>query len=300
MDKDEYILRRMTKIGKKRWEFFVISRVIHKLDDPEIEFVTQQLVRRPEGKRALTDMYFPQFALHLEIDEGQHYTDDNAESDRHRTEDIVSVTDHDIVRIAAAERTKDGIRPLSLEVVKADIDEFVGRLQRLKTEKSEDGSFEPWNFEHQYRPERHFTAGLVDCSKSVILRKQKYALKLFGYSGGEYQRGAWKIPDGSGDLVWFPRLYEQDGWDNDLSHDGKTIFERPKTKQAKETIKRSLKTGFDAGNRIVFARIQNSLGQTLYRYVGTFCINLECSNSGQVIYNRVKTIEPIRYITSPA
>jgi hypothetical protein len=70
--KDQYILRSLSKTAHKQWELLVITRIIHRLDDPELEFVAQQLVRREDGGAYLTDLYFPQLALHVEIDEA-HY-----------------------------------------------------------------------------------------------------------------------------------------------------------------------------------------------------------------------------------
>jgi len=43
--KTEYILRSLKKITHKKWEFFVISRILHGLSDDEIEFITQQLMK---------------------------------------------------------------------------------------------------------------------------------------------------------------------------------------------------------------------------------------------------------------
>jgi len=43
--KDEYILRNFSKIQHKKWELYVITRIIHLLNDPELEFVCQQLVK---------------------------------------------------------------------------------------------------------------------------------------------------------------------------------------------------------------------------------------------------------------
>ncbi|MDA9009190.1 hypothetical protein N9K16_04435 [Alphaproteobacteria bacterium] len=294
--KDDYILRRLSKIHKKKWELFVISRVIHKLDDLDVEFTTQQLVRRPDGSRALTDMYFPQFGIHLEIDEGQHLDKDHEEADKRRTEDIVSVTDHKVHRIAAAEKHGDKAVDRSLADVKAQTDQFIAEIRALKEQGLTDGSFEKWDFEMRYNPCKYIKEGEIDAGKNVIFRKQKDALTCFGYRGGEYQRGAWKIPDGSGDMVWFPRLYERDDWENEISHDGQVIIERAKHPKDQERTASNLVNGFDAGNRIVFARVKDVLGYTLYRYVGTFLIDLINSNKYEVKFDRIKTREQTRVL----
>lgn len=264
MTKDEYILRMMTKISKKRLEFFVISRIIHALNDFEIEFVTQQLVRKPDGKRALTDMYFPQFNIHLEIDEAQHEHEAHKLADKKRTEDIVSVTNHQIHRIKAS---------TSLRQIAAQTDMFVTKLLTRRNEMKLENKFVPWDLEKRYNPESYRETKKVNVEQNVLFRRQADALRLFGYQGGNYQRGVWNLKDGSGDFVWFPRLYKQNDWNNELSACGNQIVERPLSVKAYESISNSPHRYVKDLSRIVFARAQDVLGQTLYRYVGTFQLN---------------------------
>jgi 2-polyprenyl-3-methyl-5-hydroxy-6-metoxy-1,4-benzoquinol methylase len=42
--KDEYLLRNFSKIRHKKWELFVISRILHNLNDSNIEYVCQQYI----------------------------------------------------------------------------------------------------------------------------------------------------------------------------------------------------------------------------------------------------------------
>ena len=68
------------------------------MNDFGIKLVTQQYVTRPEG-RALTDLYFPQFGFHIEVDEGQHFNQANIEADKIREADIINATGHEMLRI---------------------------------------------------------------------------------------------------------------------------------------------------------------------------------------------------------
>ncbi len=293
--KDDYILRRLSKISKKKWEFFVISRVIHKLDDPDIEFVTQQLVRRPDGARALTDMFFPQFNLHLEIDEGQHLDELHREADKRRTEDIVTVTNHEIHRIAAAQRIDEiTIQDFPLKTVATDTDNFIEKIRALKMAGLEDGSFLPWDFKHRHDPERHIRAGYISAKENIVFERQSDALRCFGYRGGNYQKGAWQIPDGSNDVVWFPRLFTHGDWENELTPDGKIIYERSTTNNSQAWEEKYQDNKYDQGNRIVFAKAKDPLGYSLYRYVGTFKKNKEHSKGSQTQFNLVHDKEAIR------
>lgn len=297
MTKDEYILRMITKISKKRWEFFVVSRIIHGLNDPEIEFVTQQMVRFPQGNerdRALTDLYFPQFDIHIEIDEGQHFKKEHANADTKREQDIVSVTEHDIWHIPAARKHSDGkIEPLPLSVISDSTDKVIEKLKSLKKSHKQTQAFVPWDFEGRYDPYSYQGFEKITVAQNVLFRKQAEALRLFGYTLGNYQRGVWYLKNDSGDFVWFPRLYKQDNWDNELSADGLTIFERPVSEKSREYYETPSNRRLEACNRIVFARAKDVLGNVLYRYVGTFKFNNEKSSNYESVFDRTSDKQKI-------
>ena len=129
MTKDDYILTSLRKIKHKEWEFFVISRIIHGLDDDEIEFVSQQLVRRPNNTWALMDLYFPQFGLHIEIDEPNHLNQQEADAKRER--DIVQITGREPVHIAIAEADKSR---KSIATIRAEVDKIIDYIKERKAD----------------------------------------------------------------------------------------------------------------------------------------------------------------------
>jgi hypothetical protein len=147
MNKTDYILKSLQKISHKKWELFVISRIIHKLDDPEIEFVTQQLVRLPDGRRALTDLYFPQLSIHLEVDERHHFEQNAGDDlglsyvpdDQRREQDIVQITEHELHRIRVCNENGD----LDFTTVAELADDFVDVIRSKKQAKLEQHQFEP-------------------------------------------------------------------------------------------------------------------------------------------------------------
>ena len=100
MTKRDYIIRQIAKTNKKNYENYVVTRIYHMLNRTDIKFVTQQYVNRPEG-HALTDMYFPQIQLHIEIDEPFHNKQVDLDIDRET--DIIQATDHHISRIEITE-----------------------------------------------------------------------------------------------------------------------------------------------------------------------------------------------------
>ncbi|MEY2829079.1 MAG: hypothetical protein RIQ33_937, partial [Bacteroidota bacterium] len=104
MTKREYVIRQIAKTNKKNYENYVVTRIYHRLNRNDVKFSTQQFVNRPEG-HALTDMYFPQLKLHIEIDEPFHKK--QKEMDINRETDIIQATNHEILRIEITEKIED-------------------------------------------------------------------------------------------------------------------------------------------------------------------------------------------------
>ena len=291
MNKSEYILRSLAKISRKRWEYFIISRIIHQLNDYSIEFVTQQLVKRPDGSRALTDLFFPQFGLHLEIDEPFHAG--NVASDAMRERDVVAVTGHDVSRIRV--QNDQGVEK-SLEDICADVDSFVDLVRKAKTKQVAKSTFVPWDFALRYLAEPVIERGYLDVKDNVTFKLQIEALKCFGFKGKGYQRGAWNIKDGTGDWVWFPRLYEHFIWINEMTADGQHIYQRANNDEARKQNKSSLEglQNTQESNVIVFAKAKDSLGANLLRYVGTFRVNRDQSCADFIKFDLIRTHERVR------
>lgn len=290
--KTEYILKSIKKISHKKWEFFIVTRIIHGLTD-DIEFITQQLVRRPDGKRALTDLYFPQFNVHLEIDEPFHHK--QKEEDFKREQDIVQITNHTVFRIKIA---NDNNEERALSDIRADVDEFINHIVSLKGELVADNKFIPWDFENRYSSDVVIRRGYVSIEDNVVFRTQVEAMRCFGFNGKGWQKGAWSIPDGSNDYIWFPRLYEHGIWHNELSADGLRIFEQAlnNNEDAKLSIIKQKEDVSKHPNRkmIVFAKGRDALGFNLLRYVGTFMASLAESTDTALIFERVSDSEKVR------
>ena len=50
ISKDDYLLRNISKIKHKKWELYIITRILHSLNDSEIEYTCQQFVKTKSGK----------------------------------------------------------------------------------------------------------------------------------------------------------------------------------------------------------------------------------------------------------
>ena len=87
--KDEYLLRNISKIRHKDWELFVITRILHNLKDPNIEYVCQQYINPKNSKKYyLADICFPSLELYYEINENQHGEREHADADKIRQKEI--------------------------------------------------------------------------------------------------------------------------------------------------------------------------------------------------------------------
>lgn len=282
MDYSEYVIKSLSKIKHKSWELYVVSRIVHSLpSNGSIMFVCQQCVQRPQ-RLALTDIFFPQFELHVEIDEEHHSTPTQEKEDALRLRDIVNVTSHEVRRIKAYGG--------SLEEVNQQVDDLIEYILK----KSRKIDLEPGKYENRYAVQPHRDHGGIDTKTGATFRYIKDVKQLWGYQGWHRQgSGAWNVPEEDGVekcCVWFPKLYKNEHWDNQLSADGKTITER----QIKEKYTRI--TDIDGSEskfphrRYCFAHSRNELGATMYRFVGVFLLDVAKSNEAKYsVYQRVST-----------
>ena len=86
LDHIAYMFNVRTK-GKK-YENFIVNAIYTKVGNPDLMPVTQQYVRNPNDSRKcyLLDLYFPQINFGVEIDEGQHMSEEHQASDKERAE----------------------------------------------------------------------------------------------------------------------------------------------------------------------------------------------------------------------
>lgn len=290
MDKDDYILRSISKLPHKKWELFIITRIVHSIldNDCDIEFVCQQLVRRPGGGFGLTDIYFPQFGIHLEIDEKHH--DANQLEDRYREKDIADATGHTLLRIktyhAKGSLNNERIYK-NLNDVIADTDNFITMIFERRKQFIEAGKWDGWNFGEKFNPERYIKLGHLDLADSPVFRTHRDALRCFGYAGGNYQRATWAIKGYDKKVVWFPKFYKNENWDNSISEDGQTIRMTAVGGEIAKNFDGS--ASFKNETAVAFAHYTDALGITLYRYLGEFQQDPIHSKGLTTVLNRTST-----------
>jgi very-short-patch-repair endonuclease len=285
MDKKEFLLRQIAKTNKKSYENYVVTRIIHKLDDPDLKFITQQHVTRPGNRCALTDLYLPQIAFHVEVDEGYHKG--VLELDALREADIIDATGHTVARVDAT---------LPLGELNKSVDEVVRSVRELAEQKRSSGQFEPWDPEKEYNPAVHIERGYMDAGADVAFYRQADACNCFGNSYSGLQRAIVRHPVEEGLNIWFPKLYENEGWHNVLSEDEETIYER--RKHNNEEFIASYLNRPDRFSRLVFARVRGSLGDVMYRFKGLYEVDVDATRATSTVTyrrraKRVRTYPPI-------
>lgn len=265
VSKDQYILRSLSKIRRKIWEHYVVNRVWHLIGDLDLEIVCQQCIRRPDNRIALADLFFPQLSLYLEVDEDHHRIPQNILADARRRHDILEGTGIDEYRIDAG----SGI---TLAAIHEAVDDFVSLVRERREEREACGEWFPWDYEGRFRPETFMREEEIRIGPHSGFTRHDEAMRLFGYAGGTFQRGAWIMSEEiskqlglrAPSMVWFPGLDEGGNphWTNKFSLDGQRVTEASERDNP----------GYIAsdGDRVIFAKSRDDLNRTLYRFIGVF------------------------------
>ncbi|MDF2664572.1 MAG: nucleotidyltransferase/DNA polymerase [Microbacterium sp.] len=257
----EWQALRLQKIVHKKFEVWAISRIIHGLDDPEIEWATQQLVPDPaKGRIALLDLYFPQFRYAIEIDELGHIGQIPADRLRERR-----VIDDANVRFWRWEMKHIN----TLDDARRRIDELIEELRELKRQQVDAGTFVPFRFGRTYDVNQWIARGGIGIRDDARFRRHTDVGRLFGKNLRGHYSGMMRLSKGV--QVWFPKLYPNVDWFNALLDDGNLIVQRPQAEMTLASMPAPLPPGTGSGDtRLVFAHYRDEFGQIYYRFVGAF------------------------------
>lgn len=280
MDKKEYIIRQLGRTKTKKYELYVVSRIVHLLNDIDVKFVTQQYITLSNGRRALTDIFFPQVQLHIEVDEEHHKT--NINDDKVREADIINATNHEIIRVDVSSSIKE---------INNEIDVIVKTIRSKVDKLKLENAFTPWDIESEYSSDTYIDKGYIDVADNVAFRTIKDACNCFGHNYLGYQRAGAPHPD-KDTMLWFPKLYPNGEWNNQIYDDEETIIERNEDdeKAREHVISHIEQTKGEKHKRIVFARVKGNMGDILYRFRGLYKLNLqESSEEKGLVWNRTVT-----------
>lgn len=275
-----YISRSLSKIQHKRYELYVISRIIHLLNDYEIKYVFQQYATRDSksGKYALIDLYLPQLNIAIEVDEAYHkeqFTEDEVRQKEIERLDIL------VERVDCS---------LSLNAVNQRID---GIVDLIKREKNAQGlNFKPWRGLSGY--EYYRDKGYFDVNDTTELTSPTEICNCFGFENAA--QGGARVLDAE-TIIWWPNenyelangwVNEYSNWINKLSLDGNEIEENIRIEKRKEQFLNDALNKDICKKRIVFYRKRNMLNEKFYRFVGVFELDEEKTRNKKVrIFKKV-------------
>lgn len=285
MLKYKYIKAQIAKTNKKNDENYVVTRIWNRLNNLEIKFITQQYVIRTDGKYALTDMFFPQLDLHVEIDEGYHQLLAQTEEDSIRENDIASITNHEIRRIDVTKNLKE-----IHEQIEEIVNDINHKIQAMGTD------FIPWEVEKEFSPETYIKKGEISLTDNVAFNRSVDVANVFGHQYKGYQRGGTHHPYEDDVIIWFPKLYPNGEWDNSISPDGKIIREK-NIQESKVDLHMQEVIRNEKYLRIVFAKVKGPLGHIMYKFKGKFQLDIPASQEERcLVWKRiaetVKTYPP--------
>ena len=269
LDHVAYMFNVRTK-GKK-YENFIVNAIYAKVDNPDLMPVTQQYVRNPKDSRKyyLLDLYFPQINFGVEIDAGQHMSDEFQVLDKARTEAIKSAIGYEEARISIVDK-KTGQKRSYPEISK-DIDLIVLRIRQ----KIDDLGGVKW----VTNAEKKRSSGIIKNGPGIFDIKQDVTYRsiteIYNICGGcrgtgkdakSLQKGFYKLNNQY--YLWVPTLTIEDNafdakYNNYLSEDGTVITEINNNPKGWDNYPGDR-------NRVVFMRMKDMYGRSCIRFIGVF------------------------------
>lgn len=277
--KVQYIARLFQKTSFKALENYCLTRLWHKLDNDEVKLVPQQYVNRHVNKYALTDVYLPQFKIHLEVNEPAHYDSlDRILADQIRKMDIEQKTGH---RLFVIDCRKD------LFEIHQEIDSIVRLITEEIVKQKQQGTFKPWQPELEQNPNYWKAKKKIQEVDEISFKSIEDICLLFDADFAKTKRGflrqgAVKYPKDINYIIWWPAEIKRSGWINTFSDNENIINE-----SHLDNVKRSshynnlIKT---TELRIVFFHKKDVLGNVGYKFKGVYEIDRINSNPSDGLF----------------
>ncbi len=276
----DYYGKMLRSIRGKKYEVYAVSRIMHLLDDPEIELVTQKPVLKPDGGMALLDLYLPQFKVGVEVDEGHHFAKGSPEADKLREQAVLDISDiKPLVHLKVP--TTD-----PLDTLKEKTDTLIARIREWKDDAIAQGTFTPYNYGDRYLPDYWRRRGAITIDDDIQMPRMRQVLALFGKDVAHWQMATFTL--GENFQVWMPGLDQEhvtprNDWKNVLSDDGETLTQ---TQLQGEPGPHN-----DKMRNVVFAKFKDPVFlDTYYRFLGVFAVD-SIDETGRVVTFRREATE---------
>jgi very-short-patch-repair endonuclease len=313
--KIKYISEMLNKRTKgKDYENFVINQIYARIDNPELEIVTQKCVRPTKsidtknltkvGKNHyLIDLYFPQINFAIEVDEGHHENIENQFNDKQRENFIKGSVSCDIKRIKIC---KPGTK------IPQNYDDIIQQIKEMVVEIK--GKISEWekknNQKLKWITNDEKIKGVKNCKvfdacEAIHFGGITKVLNLLpGIKHSKlYQRCVKNFDIYS---IWIPVLSVRlddgtvktaNGWKNFINEDKDEIIEYPsdeKYNRKLDTYKApagSCPPKWGSRKRVVFMKMKDDFGNSCCRFLGVFkSDHIEYERGKQKrVYKRIAT-----------
>jgi len=276
-----YLVKTLSRTKRKDYENYVINAIWQRLNNSDIEVVSQQYVENTINTKGQShyfiDLYFPTLNIGIECDEAFHKNKKQSKSDKEREASIYDIIykikkdDYLAIHIDVTQNYENLQKSINnaVETIKQKINEINPPKWEIKT------------------PEEYYS--LKD-KIHIADRKGFHTINktcnvLFNAGRNEETKGAsrtyftlpkFKGTSLEGYKIWFPHLAVEvigedgehktvaatkTGWNNQLIDDGEIIMEYNEN---------NIRYEQDENKRIVFLKYKDPLGYNEYKFVGIF------------------------------
>lgn len=271
MEKLEYLARMLNRrTNGKDYENMIVNAIYNGVGNPDLIPVTQQyvLVNDNGNKRHhLLDLYFPQLNYGVEVDEGQHMSEEHTISDQQRAENIIKAIEckEDRVRIFTEDKQlrsyKDVFADVNkvIETIKQLIKDLDAPLKWELNEERKANAFASRTFSSA--DDVDFDGGVTDIYNQITGKSVKNLGRSFVKLNEQYQ-------------LWCPNLLLDDETDNKLNSNWQNYISEDK-QTIKEYDLRNIwngKTGEfkEPRLRVVFMHMKDKYGMPCLRFMGVY------------------------------
>jgi len=287
----DYMSKLFNKTSRKKIENYALTRLWHRIDNEDIKMVPQQRVGRKD-KYALTDVYFPQFGIFVEVNEPPHYRHGRKiQADKKRNTNVEKQTGGKLYEIDCTNKLED---------IHRRIDEIVKIINVIFETQKKDGAFKPWHPNDEHDPYFWLKNNFITTKDNVCMNNIEDICKLFGadfnkIKRGFLRRGALVHPDDKNIKLWWPSEKSRQGWQNIFNKKDYTI-----TETHSDPLKNKKLQFIDTTQtRYVFYLDQDILGLKGYKFKGVFKYDKKKSKMKKaIVWTKVAdkiTLNPNKY-----
>ncbi|MBF0694186.1 MAG: hypothetical protein IR153_03895 [Flavobacterium sp.] len=284
--KVEYIARLFQKTSYKAIENYCLTRLWHRLNNDEIKLVPQQYVNRHSDRYALTDVYLPQFKIHIEVNEPAHYdSPERILQDQLRKFEIEQKTGHRLFVIDCRK---------NIQEVHKEIEVIVDTIKKEVLLQKQEGKFSPWRPDIERNVEYWRQRIEIHASDEISFKSVEDICSLFNADftktkRGFLRQGAVQYPRNDNYIIWWPARNNKSGWLNNFEDDSEEIL----VESHIDLVKRANHYNNLVNtreHRIVFYNDKDMLGFSGYKFKGLYEIDRKNSSSSVgLVWKRVDT-----------